>query len=370
MNDEPQTTSSQVAVMDIKALMAAQNTLPLLTPDLPGSGGVTRSSPDDFEVEEIPLYAASGSGDHLYLWIEKRGFDSRSLWRHLARSLEISERDIGYAGLKDTVAVTRQQVSVPASCEARLAAIDTGNVRVLSSMRNDTKLRTGHLEGNRFRIVVRKVGPAALVCAERIVQRLSQTGVPNYFGPQRFGRAGQTLREGMAVLRGEIRPRRGFMLRLLLSAVQSALFNVNLAERLSRGTLHRIELGEVLQVVASGGPFTSENVDSEQARFERREIVPSGPMFGPKMRLARGAAALREQELLERAGLEMSAFARFGKLLAGTRRALLFWPQDFRVVQNGDDSLELHMTLPAGSYASVVLAEIIKDQCEPGDAAD
>ena len=346
--------------LDADALVAAQQALPLATGDLPGTGGVVRVVPEDFEVEEIPLYEPSGSGEHLYLWIEKRGVDSQSLWRHLCRTLDISEREIGYAGLKDTVAVTRQYVSVPARCAKNLSAVETERIRVLRAVPNATKLRCGELDGNRFRIIVREVATDALSRAEAIVGRLLQQGVPNYFGPQRFGRDGNTLRQGLALLRGERRAGPGFMLRLTLSAVQSALFNLALAERLRDGTLHRVESGEVLQVVNSGGLLLAADVAREQTRCDQHQVVPTGPMFGPKMRTAAGAPGDRERQLLARAGLAIDDFARFGKLLMGTRRPLLVWPAELALTGR-DTGLEIRLALPAGTYATVVLQEIVKN---------
>jgi len=342
------------------ALWRAQETLPYLTPDLAGCGGVIKAELDDFEVEEIPAYEPSGTGEHVYLWIEKRGLDAQALLRHVAHALDLRELDIGCAGIKDARAVTRQYISVPAQCEARLAAIDTASVRVLRSVRHGNKLKTGHLRGNRFRIVLRQVSPGGLERAQAVVARLAHSGVPNYFGPQRFGRDGQTLRLGLGLL-SPVRQRRlgRFMLRLALSSVQSALFNCALAARLSDNTLTKALAGEVLQVVASGGPFLVDDVTREQARILAREVVPAGPMFGLKMRLAKGDALAHELALLARYGLSLDAFAPFGKLLRGTRRALLVWPSELAVTPLGAD-LEVRMVLAKGSYATVALRELTK----------
>ena len=348
--------------MSADALVAAQEALPYATGSLPGIGGAFKRRVEDFEVEELPAYAPSGEGEHLFLWIEKRGLDARTLMRHLAESLAIDERDIGCAGLKDAVAVTRQLVSVPATSEPRLARIEREGVRVLWARRHGNKLKTGHLRGNRFRVVVRDVHPEALARARAVIERLNAAGVPNYFGPQRFGRQGETLRRGLATLmRGRPGRERGVWLRLQLSAVQSALFNRYLAGRLGDDTLHRVLAGEVMQVVASGGPFIADDPAREQARLEQREITPSGPMFGPKMRAPTGGAAAREAQVLAEAGLTLEHFARFGKLLRGTRRPLLVWPAELSV-DAVDGGLEARLTLPRGSYATVVLRELMKGE--------
>jgi len=353
-----------------QALWSAQTNLPYLTAELAGCGGVLKAEIGDFEVEEIPAYEPSGTGEHLFVWLEKRGLDARGLTRHLAAALEVREHDIGVAGLKDARAVTRQYVSVPATCEPRLARIDSAAVRVLRAARHGNKLKTGHLRGNRFRLLLRDVGAEALPHAQAVVERLRQRGVPNYFGLQRFGRDGETLRLGLAQLSGERQRRLGhFLLRLALSSVQSALFNVQLAERVSAGTLGRVLPGEVMQVVASGGPFVADDPDREQARLDAHEIVPAGPMFGPKMRSPKGEALTCEQALLTRFGLAPEAFAHFGKLLRGTRRALTIWPAELSVAAVGAH-LEVRLALPKGSYATVAMRELMKDEVAGLEEAD
>lgn len=350
----------EIAASGTDWLVGLQRRLPFATPDLAGTGGRTQTCPEDFEVEEIPAYEPSGAGDHLYAWIEKRGVDARSLLCHLARTLEIPEGDIGYAGLKDTLAVTRQLVSVPARCEAALGRVDRDGIRVLSARRHGHKLRAGHLTGNRFRIVMRETLPGALERAQAIAARLADEGMPNFYGPQRFGRDGATLRQGLATLRGEARPRRGMLLRLSLSAVQSALFNAYLADRLERGALGRVDRGDVLLVADCGGPFVVADPDLERERLARREVVLSGPMFGPKMRMPSGEPAARERALLMRAGLSLAQIQAFGKLLPGTRRPLLVWPEALHVAAT-EVGLELRFVLPAGSYATVLLRELVKE---------
>ena len=177
--------------------------LPFLTADLPGIGGVLKQQPGDFEVEEIPAYLPNGAGEHLFLWIEKTGITTEQLTKHLVRTLRISNRDIGVAALKDRQAIARQFISVPAKCQEHLAAVESPEVRVLTATLHQNKLRTGHLRGNRFSILLRDVLPDAAETALRIASRLQESGVPNYFGEQRFGSAGETSDLGFALLKGE-----------------------------------------------------------------------------------------------------------------------------------------------------------------------
>lgn len=339
--------------------------LPFLTADLPGIGGTIKERPEDFEVEEIPLYELSGEGEHLFLWIEKRGVSAEQLMRHIARTLGISRGDVGMAGMKDRQAVTRQHVSVPARCEARLAVLETDAVRVLQATRHRHKLRTGQLKGNRFTILIRAAADDALATAHRIAERIALHGSPNYFGAQRFGSGGETLETGFELLRGEKdsrdlpASRRRFLLRLSLSAVQSLLFNRTLAERLDGGLLHQVMAGDVMQVVASGGPFVAEDVQAEQQRFDAGETVITGPIFGPKMKCPTGDPACREQRVLDAFQLRPDDFKRFAKLTPGTRRPYLVRPEGLSIA-SAPEGLRLGFVLPSGAYATMLLREFRK----------
>jgi tRNA pseudouridine13 synthase len=341
--------------------------LPRLTPEALQLGGVAKTQPADFEVEELPAYEPSGTGDHLFIWLQKTAMSANALLAHVSRSLGVKPRDIGCAGLKDTQAVTKQYLSVPAAAAPRLAELDVDKrVLVLGHRLHGNKLRTGHLRGNRFTLKIRNCPPAAAARIAPLMEHLRSRGLPNYFGSQRFGRQGSTLEQGLGLLRGNQPDRRGApggsprsMHRLALSSVQSALFNRCVARRLTEQTLHRVISGEVMQVRASGGPFVVDDPDREQARFEAREIVGAGPMFGPKMRPAAGEMAAFEASLLEEAGLEMADFARHKKLLLGTRRANLIFFEDLTMEWDAAEAaVLLNLSLPPGTYATVLLDEI------------
>ncbi len=339
--------------------------LPFLTADCPGIGGELKQQPGDFEVEEIPAYLPNGAGEHLFLWIEKTGLTTEQLTKHLIKTLRVPNRDIGVAALKDRHAITRQFISVPAKFADQLAAVETPQVRVLSATLHQNKLRTGHLRGNRFSILLRNVPPDALDLATRIASRLQQSGVPNYFGEQRFGSDGETSELGFALLKGEQVPedihpsRRRFLLKLALSAAQSVLFNELLAARLLAGELHRVIVGDVLQVAASGGVFVCEDAQTDQTRFESREIVPTGPMFGPKMKQATGEIAEREARVLKEHDLTPESFRIYQELTSGTRRPYLIFPGELEVTAEAE-GVRFRFSLPSGSYATVLLREFQK----------
>jgi tRNA pseudouridine13 synthase len=342
--------------------------LPLLTSNIPGIGGKIKQVPEDFEVEEIPAYQPSGTGEFLYLWIEKRGMGADYFVRQVARRLQISIGEVGTAGLKDRQAITRQMVSVPDVGPERLIQLEGEGIRLLSVSRHGNKLRAGHLRGNRFCILIREVSPAAKNWLNPLIAELGRLGLPNYYGPQRFGRDGDTVKLGMELLRGQSTSagrQKGcnrFLRRLALSAAQSALFNHYLSLRLTDGLLHQVLEGDVMAKRPFGGLFVVQDVGREQARFDGREIVHTGPIFGRKMFRAAGVAAAREDDSLAAVGLTPASFFGFGKLLQGTRRHTLVFLDDL-AVNSEPEGVRLTFTLPAGSYATVLLRELMK---EPG----
>ena len=337
-------------------------TPPLLTADLPGVGGRVRVRDEDFEVEEVPSYEPSGSGEHLYLWVEKRGMAPEHFARTIAQRLGTHPGNIGTAGLKDRHAVTRQWVSVPRECEANVPKLDGGGIRILKTGLHTNKLKPGHLRGNRFRLLIRDADRAVNVGA--ILHRIRTHGLPNFYGPQRFGRDGSTVELGWQCLAGRAPRRiRPFLFRFALSAVQSLLFNDYLARRLTDGLLRTVLEGDVMARWPLGALFVARDVPAEQVRFDARETVTAGPMFGKKTFAAEAVAADREAEVLKSHNLSPASFGGFGKLVLGTRRHNLIYLDDLTATWE-PDGLRLNFTLPAGSYATVLLAEVMKSRVD------
>lgn len=338
---------------------------PYMTASLAGIGGVIKADPEDFEVEEIPAYLPSGEGDFLYLWLEKRDMGAGYFQRQIATRLGIPPGEIGSAGLKDRRAVTRQWISVPKAAEAQLPKLEGDGIRVLSVSRHGNKLRAGHLHGNRFRLLIRSAGGAEQggrpsMIAAPVLDAVKAQGLPNFYGPQRFGRDAETLNLGLQLLQGDApRVRNPFLKKLALSAVQSALFNVYLARRMEAGLLHTVLEGDVMCKLPRGGMFVAQDVAAEQARFDQREIVPAGPILGVKTFAAASVAAQHEEELAAAVGLDPAAFGRFRKLMPGTRRHNLIFLDDLASEQELE-GLRLSFSLPAGSYATVLLREVMK----------
>lgn len=335
--------------------------LPRISADLPGSGGTLQATPEDFRVDEIPAYLPSGTGPHLYLLVEKRGRTTRDVVRALARRLEVPDRDVGAAGLKDRHAVTTQWLSFPVAASPDPAGLAEEGLRVLEVSRHVNKLRTGHLRGNRFSIVARGGDAAA---ARACAAALGARGLPNFFGAQRFGVDGRNAAVGRALLQGKLAEpevrlasRDRFLRRLSISAWQSSLFNRWLAERIADGLFARALAGDVMKKLDSGGIFTCEDPAADQPRVERFEISPAGPMFGRSLRPAAGEAAAREERVLAADGLTDADLSRGGGECEGTRRAARL-PVEV-LVEEVEGGYRAIFELPRGSYATVVMGELM-----------
>ena len=346
--------------------------LPYLTAEIPGTGGVLRASEDDFFVDEEPAYLPAGSGDHVFVRIEKRGLTSRHAAGAIARALGIGERDIGIAGLKDRHAVTRQWLSLPPPVTPEAArALALPGITVLEAARHPHKLRTGHVRANRFRLRVRGVEAGAAERAREILARLAEApGAPNWYGEQRFGREGDNAARGRALVTGAAEGRKLLrdkrLARLLVSALQSELFNAWLRARIEDGLYRRVLGGDLLHK-RGGGMFTCEDAPTDELRLLAGELCVTGPMFGDRMRRPPegSAAAEREAQILAAAELAPDAFARVRAIAEGTRRDASIEVIDPRVTSGAEaglepSTLEVAFTLPGGAYATAVMREVMK----------
>ena len=316
-----------------------------------------RLVPEDFAVEEIPLYAPTGEGEHTFVWIEKRLRTTEEASRDLARAAGVAPRDVGYAGRKDRFAVARQTLSVPGLDPERALGLSLPGVRVLAAARHPHKLRTAQLRGNRFALRLRELD-AGLAALEAALAELAREGLPNRFGEQRYGSDGRNAERGRDVLLGRTRPRDRREARFLVSALQAAIFDEVLARR--PRPLRRLEGGDVAVVHASGGLFVVDDAAREQARADAFEISATGPIVGGRERAPGGGVARREAEALAGFGLDAAALDAppRGLRLRGARRALRVRPTEIAVEPGGPREAWLRCVLPPGSYASVLLAEL------------
>ncbi|MCA9706422.1 MAG: tRNA pseudouridine(13) synthase TruD [Myxococcales bacterium] len=351
---------------------------PLQTPSLPGVGGRIRRRPDDFVVEERPAYAPDGTpGAHLLLTLTKRGLSSEDAAVALAAHLGIDRRAVGLAGRKDRNAVTTQWVSVPAEVAAGLASFEHPAITLGQAHPHGNKLRTGHLHGNRFDLVIRqlRIDPTEAMARARATLAALDAGggLANLYGPQRFGRDGHQLDRGLASLRGGRSGRRG---NLVVAAGQAALFNLYALLRRERGLERTVLAGDLLQKRASGGMFECSDPHTDQARLDAGELVITGPIFGARMRAPSPdtPAAALEADALAQAGIETAALARLGRKTPGTRR-VLHVPLDACALEPAPPipeedlgpGLRLRFELPAGSFATQLCRELQGDADHPPD---
>jgi tRNA pseudouridine13 synthase len=325
---------------------------------MPPLAAQLRSTPEDFLVEEILGYEADGEGEHALLWVEKRGANTDWVARELARFAGVPPVAVGYAGLKDRHAVTRQAFSVQLAGKADpdWSAFPHADVKVLAAARHKRKLKRGALRGNRFVLVLRQVeGDRAR--AEEVLGRIAARGVPNYFGEQRFGRGGGNVEQARAMFAGRRvdRDKRAF----LLSAARSHIFNEVLAGRVEREAWDTPLDGEIWSLAGTRSWFGPEPFDATLAdRLARGDIHPSGPLWGQGETPARDAAGELENAVA-------AANADLAEGLAAARmdqerRALRLIPQALRWRWLDADALELAFELPAGAYATVVVRELAR----------
>ena len=399
--------------------------LPYFTRDFPGIGGAIKQRAEDFFVQEIPLYEASGEGEHVYCEVQKIGLPTFEAVHRIARALNVSSRDIGYAGMKDAHAVTRQVFSIVGTTEAAVMALQIPQMQVRWARRHGNKLRLGHLAANRFAIKIRDVEPTSVVKLRPVLDLLEQRGMPNYFGEQRFGRRENNDQLGAALIRDDNEgllklllgapdprlddpptfeartafdardnaasmrawPRRSGMerrvlarlmkthrpsaavraidekvRRLWISALQSRAFNGVVARRIDE--IDRVTAGDLAYKHENGACFLVEDAAAEAPRAERFEISATGPLVGYRMSLPQGHALELEQAALDEVGLNPSDFRKAGKhKVKGARRPLRVKPADLDLSAGVDEHgghVTVAFTLPSGSYATVLLRELMK----------
>lgn len=318
-----------------------------------------RASPEDFIVEELPGFEPAGSGEHLLLTVEKRGMNTAFAARRIAEWAGVRELAVGYAGLKDRHALTRQRFSVhlPGREAPPLDALESQELRVLDATRHSRKLPRGALAGNRFELLLRDVrGEPGAIDAR--LRAIAARGVPNYFGEQRFGRAGDNVAQALAMFAGR-RVRREER-SLLLSAARSALFNRVLAGRVRADCWDQPLDGEVWMLDGRRSVFGPEpSDDALAARLAAFDIHPTGPLWGRGE--LRSTGACRDLELAALSRGDDAAALRAGLEAAGLeqeRRALRLRPQGLAWDRPDGESLRLRFELPPGTYATVVLAEL------------
>ncbi|WP_245932390.1 tRNA pseudouridine(13) synthase TruD [Isoalcanivorax indicus] len=327
----------------------------------PVGQGRLRASPEDFHVSEVMAVAPDGQGEHLWLHLRKRGLNTADLALSLARLAGLPLRAVGYSGLKDRVAVTEQWFSLhlPGKPDPALDALPEG-VTLLGAARHSRKLNRGTHRANRFELVIRDLEADPATLLQRL-EAVAAQGVPNYFGEQRFGRHGDNFSRARDWLLGDGEaPRKPALRSLWLSAVRSELFNQVLAERVRQGCWNQLLTGDILQPDGRRGLFLADEDSDAAARLTAGEVHPTAPMPGADGMASSGACAALEAAVLAEHAPLIDALA--AHRVEGARRATRLPVQDFSW-QLPEEAvagiLRLGMTLPAGAFATTVLAELL-----------
>ncbi len=326
---------------------------------------VLKATPEDFRVTEVMDIELSGVGEHLWLLIEKRNLNTEEVARSLARAGGVKLRDVSYAGMKDRLAVTSQWFSLqlPGREDPDLTALWNDDLRCLAIRRHSRKLQRGAHSANHFVIRLNRLQVDVPALEARLRQVASQ-GVPNYFGPQRFGRGGGNLFDARSwASRGALPPARGTRSRLL-STARSLLFNKVLARRVSNATWNKVLAGDCLAFTGSRSQFAAERLDPDDPRLAALDLHPTGPLCGLGDPPVSGEIGQMEQSVIE-AEPQLARWLEGAGLEHG-RRILRLPIKALAWHYPSPDSLELEFTLPTGCFATAVLRELVILDDEPG----
>lgn len=334
-----------------------------------------KQSSRDFVVEEIPLYEFSGVGEHLVIFVRKKDLSTWDMCSILANYLGINAREIGYAGLKDKNALTKQYISIHKKYEEKLRAFKHEKIKFLNFEYHANKIKLGHLKGNRFFIRIKKVNPTTSTIISQAIKNIKKLGMPNFFGFQRFGSDNDNYLKGKEILEGKRKEKNVKLKKLYINSYQSYLFNNWLSERIKFSrviesfsedeikTLYdfkyikeykkqkhpfKILDGDVLMHYPYGRVFY-EDLDKAIERFNERDLSVTGLLSGKKTYIAKDEAYYFEKEI----DLKLNA--------VGSRRYAWIYPEDVEYEYKENEAWgELHFSLPKGSYATVLLEEIAK----------
>jgi len=335
---------------------------------LPPVRGRLRSTPEDFQVREELDFPLDGSGEHAWLWVRKRGANTEWVARQLAARAGVPTGAVSYAGLKDRHALTEQWFSVhlPGKADPDWQADPHPEFSVLNALRHSRKLRRGALSGNSFAITVRELEGDLQALATRL-DSIAASGVPNYFGEQRFGREAGNLARAEAMLSGQDKVRDRHQRGLYLSAARSALFNAVLARRVADGSWNQALPGEVLMLAGSHSIFTPEAIDDTlRERIATFDVHPTGPLWGAGDLRSTGTVRALEEEVAATFPVFRDGLAAAG--LNQERRELRLLVTDARLDWLDAHSARLSFRLPAGAYATTVLRELVATGAEGAHA--
>jgi tRNA pseudouridine13 synthase len=337
---------------------------------------------DNFIVTEVPLYEFSGEGEHLIIKLSKKDFTTWKALQIISEQTSIKVKEFGYAGLKDKDGFTIQYISVHKSYEKQIQSFEFDGIKLQIITYHNNKIKTGHLKGNNFFIRLKKVFPNNAQKLSQVLELISKYGMPNYFGYQRFGNEGDNYIIGQQILQGKRKERDKKKRNFFISAYQSHLFNLWLSKRIEfskmieafseqdllqntsldkqtikslKSQIHpfKVLLGDMLHHYPYGKVFECENLEDEVQRFTKKQICPTGLLPGKKTKLATSQAFKMENEVYSQSLDDFQA-------VNGTRRFAIVFPENitYKYIEQ-ERHFEFNFYLPKGSYATVLLDELI-----------
>lgn len=324
----------------------------------PCGRAMLKASAEDFQVDELLDIPLSGTGEHLWLWIEKRQLNTEEVARLLARAAKVPFKNVSYAGLKDRQALTSQWFSVhlPGK-EVELSSVESERLRILQATRHTRKLQRGAHKANGFRIRLTQLTTDRDKITERL-KHIQRSGVPNYFGVQRFGRNGANVQHAVHCAERQELPTQRNVRSRLLSTARSIIFNRILAARVADGSWQQAQLGDLLTFTQSRSHFLAAAQELLDPRLQELDLHPSGALWG------RGELATQAQvlSLEQRVADNHAALCRWLEQagLKQERRILRLPVAELSWCYPDENTLELRFNLPVGCYATAVIREIVE----------
>lgn len=325
----------------------------------PCGTAVLKAVAEDFQVDEVLDIPLSGDGEHLWLWVEKRQLNTEEAARRLARAAGVPLKAISFAGLKDRQALTRQWFSLhlPGKVDPDLRAAQDDSLVLLRQVRHSRKLQRGAHSANgfRLRLTALQADPERL---EARLLRIREQGIPNYYGPQRFGFDGGNVLEARHFAGQKRLPEQRNRRSRLLSAARSLIFNRALAERVARGDWNRAQVGDLLAFTDSRSFFPAGEAECQDPRLALLDLHPTGPLWGG------GASAVGAQiAALEQRAADSEPALRDWLVMADMaheRRILRLPITGLTWHYPAPDILQLEFVLPSGCFATSLVRELVE----------
>jgi tRNA pseudouridine13 synthase len=319
---------------------------------------VLKASAEDFQVDEVLDIPLAGEGEHLWLWVEKRNLNTEEAARRLAKAAGVPLRTVSYAGLKDRQALTRQWFSLhlPGKADPDLSAAEDASLGILERTRHERKLQRGAHSANGFTLRLTGLQAERAALDARLTQ-LKHTGVPNYFGTQRFGHAGGNLFDARQWAARQALPEQRNVRSRLLSTARSYLFNQVLAARVAAGSWDQAEVGDLLAFTDSRSFFMAGLPECTDPRLAILDLHPTGPLWGEGVSPAAGQAHALEQAVGQREAVLRDWLVKAG--MAHERRILRLPIGGLAWHYPEPDILQMEFVLPAGCFATVVVRELL-----------